>query len=561
MFVVVAQGEIAMFSKGKISARFRRVSISLFIVAFIIMATVMFFSFENVTKQVSAEYAERYAASSAEALSAHIEKEIGIFTIAANSGDVIEWLSDEFDTSKKEHAFEVFSNIVKQLYSYNLYIGVASSLNEYRAETGIIADTIEPVAHLDKNRPEDAWFFDTINSEKEYIISVNIDHFMQRKRVWLDYKVESNGVPLGVICTGLEFSHITGELFSQFENNNMRGLIIDKSGTIYMDSSLMDNNEFLFNEYTSTLREEFSDSTMINAIETHLNESDGYWKNFEQPSATGLSLGQYRFMTIAPIRHTDWSIIILSDSTTLFDTTYFIPIMITVLSLLIAFAVSSSIASYKIIFKPLRKLDDSLIKLNEHNTEAIFGGERDDELGHLSNTIQDLFNKANIDPLTGLYNRRFMDSSMERIMDLLSRSEAELSVLMLDIDFFKRFNDTYGHEAGDKCLQAVARALSETVTRVNDIVVRYGGEEFTVILPSTDNDGACYFAEKLLESVRGLNIPHEKNEAAQYVTISIGVTTGKINFKHNLEMYLKRADEALYVSKESGRNKYTYVDF
>ena len=554
-------GGRALFTKGKIFARFRRISISLFLIAFVITAAVMFFAFENVTMQVSSDYAGRYAISTADALSAHILKEIGLISVAARSEDVIAWLTDEFKEDKRTHAFEVFSGIVNQLYSYNLYIGVAGSLNEYRAVMDMTADNIRPFATLNENEPLDAWFFDTINSNQDYTITVNIDHEMQRKRVWLDYRIVKNGTPLGVICTGLEFSHITGELFSQYKNNNMRGLIIDKNGTIFMDSSLMDDEEFLHYEYTATLREEFTDPAIINPVEAHLRETDGHWSEVGEPVVTRLHSGPFRYMTIAPIRNTEWSIIILSDTTTLFDTTYFIPIMITVLGLLIAFAVLSSLTSYRILFKPLQKLDDSLMQLNEHNADDIFGTGRDDELGHLSNTIQDLFNKANVDPLTGLYNRRFMDSSMERVMGLLSRSEGLLSALMIDIDFFKRYNDKYGHEAGDKCLQSIAHALSYAVSRVNDIVVRYGGEEFAVILPNTDSNGARLFAEKLLNNVSGLKIPHKKNEAADYVTVSIGVTTGKVEYKHDLSMYLKRADEALHASKESGRNRYTYLDF
>jgi len=328
-----------------------------------------------------------------------------------------------------------------------------------------------------------------------------------------------------------------------------------------MDSSLMEDNHFLYDEYITTLREVFTDTEMISTIETHLSEIDGFWDVVGEPGIFNLSSGSYNFMTIAPIRHTDWSIVILSGTTTLFDTTYFVPIMIVILALLVAFAIASSLVSYNILFKPLHNLDNSLAKLNEHTTENIFGTERDDELGHLSNTIQDLFNKANIDPLTGLYNRRFMDSSMERILGLLSRSNGLLSVLMLDIDFFKRFNDTYGHDPGDKCLQAVAHALSYTVSRVNDIIVRYGGEEFVIILPNTDSEGACMFAEKLLENVRELNIPHEKNEAAECVTISIGATTGQVDHQQDLVMYLRRVDEALYISKNNGRNRYTFLDF
>jgi len=525
------------------------------------MATVMFVAFNSVSTQISAEHAERYAASSAEALSAHLSKEIGLLSLAAGSEDVLLWFADELSDEKNARAYDVLAGVISHLYSYNLYVGVKSSFTEYRVELDQASGAIHSVAQLSPDEPMDDWFFDTIASGKPYIMTVNIDHIMQRKRVWLNYKVVNDGEPVGVICTGLEFSHIVGEIFSQYGQNNMRGLIIDNAGAIHMDSSLMEDNDFLFSEYLTTIRQAFSDNKMIEAVETHLDRTGGYWEGPVDPVVVNLSSGQYRFMTVAPIRYTDWSIIILSDTTTLFDMTYFVPIMITVLALLIAFAVLSSIATYRILFRPLSKLDDSLAHLNEHSADDVFGAERDDELGHLSNTIHDLFNKANIDPLTGLYNRRFMDSSMERIMGLLSRSKGQLSVLMLDIDFFKRYNDTYGHDAGDKCLQAVAHALSYSVSRVNDIVVRYGGEEFAIILPNTDSEGARVFAEKLIQNVRKLNLPHEKNEAADYVTISVGAATGTVDYQQDLGMYLRRADEALYSSKENGRDRYTYLDF
>jgi len=521
----------------------------------------MFFAFNNVTTQLSAEYADRYAVSSAEALGAHINKEIGLMSVAAKSDIFIEWLIDEFDETKKARAFELLSGIVGHLYSYNMYIGVKSSLNEYRAEITSTAGNIAPIALLSENEPTDAWFFKCLNYENNYMITVDIDHIMQRKRVWVNYRVEKAGVPLGVICTGMEFSHIAGEIFSQYENNNMRGLIIDNDGTILMDSSLMDDTGFLHSIYTTTLREEFTDPFIISTIEEQLSKSRAYRSQTSESNVTYISSGQYRFMTTAPVKHTNWTVVILSNTATLFSTSYFIPIMITICILLIAFAVISSIAGYRILFKPLQKLDDSLSQLNETGSENVFGTEREDELGHLSNTIQDLFNKANIDPLTGLYNRRYMDSSVERILGLLSRSEGMLSVLMIDIDHFKKFNDTYGHDAGDKCLQSVAHALSYTVSRVNDIVVRYGGEEFAIILPNTDSNGACLFADRLLQNVLELQISHEKNDASPYVTISIGVTTGKVDYRQDLNMYLKKADEALYTSKETGRNKYTYIRF
>jgi diguanylate cyclase (GGDEF)-like protein len=168
--------------------------------------------------------------------------------------------------------------------------------------------------------------------------------------------------------------------------------------------------------------------------------------------------------------------------------------------------------------------------------------------------------KVHYDALTGIYNRRFMDDNFKRVIKSLSRSKGVLSVLMIDIDFFKKYNDTYGHSMGDECLKAVAKALSETA-RMDDCVVRYGGEEFAVLLPNTDEAGAGIIATRLLDCVRSLCIPHKKSDIADYVTISIGATTVKVKLNHQYIDYIKRSDEALYISKNTGRNKYTHLKY
>jgi len=162
------------------------------------------------------------------------------------------------------------------------------------------------------------------------------------------------------------------------------------------------------------------------------------------------------------------------------------------------------------------------------------------------------------DALTGIYNRRYFDETMEHVISSLSRSESLLSVLMIDIDFFKRYNDTYGHVEGDRCLKAVAQTLSQCVTRADDFVARYGGEEFIVILPNTDEHGARLIAEKLLENIRALNMPHEQSDVAGYVTISIGGTTGKVLHTHNADDFVKKADELMYKSKQEGRDRFSF---
>jgi len=164
-----------------------------------------------------------------------------------------------------------------------------------------------------------------------------------------------------------------------------------------------------------------------------------------------------------------------------------------------------------------------------------------------------------IDQLTGIYNRRYLDGNLQKIIKLYSRTGTSLSILMIDIDYFKKYNDAYGHDAGDDCLRTVASALSQCVIRDEDFVARYGGEEFTVVLPNTDENGAQLVAEKMLQKVRECNIPHKTSDIAGYVTISMGGTTDVINHLQHGSDYIKAADKALYESKKNGRNRYTFL--
>jgi len=174
-------------------------------------------------------------------------------------------------------------------------------------------------------------------------------------------------------------------------------------------------------------------------------------------------------------------------------------------------------------------------------------------------SLNDFLHLTIIDQLTGIYNRRYLDGSLKKIIKLYSRTGSSLSLLMIDIDYFKKYNDTYGHGAGDNCLKTVASALSQCVIRNEDFVARYGGEEFTVVLPHTDEKGAQVVAEKMLEKIRGCNIPHEASDIANYVTISIGGITDVINHLQHGSDYINAADEGLYESKKNGRNRYTSI--
>jgi diguanylate cyclase (GGDEF)-like protein len=180
---------------------------------------------------------------------------------------------------------------------------------------------------------------------------------------------------------------------------------------------------------------------------------------------------------------------------------------------------------------------------------------------HISKPIEESLDKILYDPLTGLHNRRYLNEKLGGLVKSLSRSNSYLSVMMLDIDCFKLYNDNYGHAEGDKCLKTVADVLSRCVDRAEDFIVRYGGEEFTLVLPNTNEAGAKKIATKILERIRARQIPHEKSFVTGHVTLSLGVVTGKVLPTHTSEDYIKQADELLYMSKQNGRNRFTFKNF
>jgi diguanylate cyclase (GGDEF)-like protein len=169
-----------------------------------------------------------------------------------------------------------------------------------------------------------------------------------------------------------------------------------------------------------------------------------------------------------------------------------------------------------------------------------------------------LENLSNIDCLTGVFNRRHFNERLTFEYERLSRSRGELSLILMDIDHFKDYNDCYGHIAGDECLTRVAKALQSGISRSSDFCARYGGEEFVCILPETDKNGGYLIAEKIRSSIESLCIEHRKSNASQYVTISLGVATIQYSSNETAIDCVHKADMALYQSKKFGRNRVTH---
>jgi len=210
----------------------------------------------------------------------------------------------------------------------------------------------------------------------------------------------------------------------------------------------------------------------------------------------------------------------------------------------------------------LVKLPDKielLARIRAHSKSYVNQLERDAAFQALRETQKQLeeSNKklqalSTLDGLTGIANRRHFDEELDREWRRAQRGKSTLSLILIDIDYFKPYNDNYGHQAGDDCLIQVARSLEGVIVRPADTVARYGGEEFTAILPDTILEGAVTVAEKLRSAIESLNLPHEHSKSSSHITISLGVAES--TDLPDLQALINQADKCLYQAKKNGRN-------
>ena len=203
-----------------------------------------------------------------------------------------------------------------------------------------------------------------------------------------------------------------------------------------------------------------------------------------------------------------------------------------------------------------RKWDSSEIEFIERLAGQLAIAIQQSELyQQLKIVNQKLVELATLDSLTKVANRRIFEEHLEKEWRRMTREKANISLILCDVDYFKLYNDTYGHPAGDRCLQEVANAIKAEVKRPGDLVARYGGEEFVVVLPRTDGTGGFHVAELIRKRLRALNLVHAGSQISKFVTMSFGVSSTIPSINSSLQELIETADNALYQAKQKGRNQ------
>jgi diguanylate cyclase (GGDEF)-like protein len=218
-----------------------------------------------------------------------------------------------------------------------------------------------------------------------------------------------------------------------------------------------------------------------------------------------------------------------------------------------------SVGAVDYITKPFQ-FEEVLARVKVHLELRFLTRKVQEQTISLQRANQELLRLANLDGLTEIANRRRFDQYLDCEWRRLTRQEEHLSLILCDIDYFKSYNDYYGHQAGDTCLKQVAKTIEATLCRPSDLVARYGGEEFVVILPNTGPEGAIKVAENICLQIRLLGIVHERSKVSSQITLSLGISSLIPNLQIQADRLITTADKALYQAKEKGRNSY-HFDF
>jgi len=561
------------YHKRKIAAQVRNMHMLVLVLVLILVAAMTTVIVNNITHSVSEKLARFYALEALERFNSRVNQELVLAQKAAHSSDIVNWFADENNLAKKAAAYDEMMDYVAVLNEAKLYLGIHRSSNEYflyMNEQSSLADFL-PFEKLDPFDTMNDWYFDSVKSHAPYTFNVDIDKATQRRHIWINHKVMNGDNLVGVFCFGIPFDELAADLFAQYDNKNVKGYIIDKQGYIQMDSTLSYVPLEEKTENKNRIHAFITNPMFHYTIDMYLAGITGYFGLSEQPVTFRITGDSYRYVSIAPIDNTDWSVVTFYNNASLYSITNLFPLLIAMLSAFLIYALVDSFFIQRLVFSPLNNLTKSLTASNFYISE-IYGCERDDEIGVLAQTIQKMRDRLStynaellraarererlirIDQLTDIPNRRSFDERLPLEWGRAIRTKMPISILILDLDYFKNYNDTYGHLQGDKALQAAAKLFVQELKRSGDQVARWGGEEFAILLSNTDINGAFDVAERIRQRIENMQIPLVDGSSSR-MTISAGVNSLIPTASSSLEDFIHHADMALYTAKREGRNR------
>jgi diguanylate cyclase (GGDEF)-like protein len=469
-------------------------------------------------------------------LEAYVNSEIAIVLKMASSPLILRHFLNPNDAEIKKLAFEDIEGY-RRVFASNSLFWVKDTDKEFWLDSEY-AYTVNP------DDLEYYWYNMTMYRTESYNINIDYDPSLKVTNLWINAPVfDSNHEPIGILGTGVNLSEFINAIYQKYQGT-AELFFFNAAGEITgaKNIGLVTDKVNIAKELGQNGDEIFAESKYLRAGET---------KYFETKGRKGIA-------SIGSIPALNWYITIIRYFTFANSLQTGMTILFGIMMAVILFVIIIFIIFIIRMLEPLNRMVKTIIQtLSDWELNPQADSYQKGEI----ETLGEFFNMTIIDQLTGIYNRRYFDGNLKKIIKSQSRTGGTLSLLMVDIDYFKKYNDTYGHQAGDNCLRIIAVTLSKCITRDEDFVARYGGEEFAVVLPNTDSNGAHFVAEKLREKVNECKILNEASDIAEYITISIGGTTSVVKHLQKGSGYVNYADKALYESKKNGRNRYTFVNF
>jgi diguanylate cyclase (GGDEF)-like protein len=552
----------------KIAVQVRNIHMLALVGALILITAITVTMVTRITAGISEDIVRFYSIETIGKFNSFVSQELILARKAAHSAAVIDWFSDEENPAKRAAAYDEMKNYTAILQDARLYFGIHKSMNEYSIDNETPFAQFLSFSKLDPTDSNNDWYFDCIKSGNDYTFNVDIDKMTQKKHVWINHKVMNGNNLVGVFCFGRLFDELAANLFVRYDDINERGYIINKEGYIQIDSSDMAASYYENKVRIHTL---YQDPAFFAAMESYLSAINQYFDLSAQPTTIKINSNDFKYASIAPITGTDWSVVTFFNNNSLYSFTDFLPLLITMLLAFILYTVFSTLAINRLVITPLDRLKNSLSASNFYMSE-IFGCNRDDEIGVLAQTVQRMRDRLSIynaellrdarereyliriDQLTNIPNRRSFDERLPLEWGRAMRTKTSISLLILDLDYFKTYNDTYGHLQGDKALQIIAKSFVQELKRSGDLVARWGGEEFAILLSNTDFDGAMDVAERIRLKIEEVPVPLPDGSVSQ-ITVSIGINSLIPAANDTLEDFIRHADMALYTAKREGRNR------
>ena len=398
----------------------------------------------------------------------------------------------------------------------------------------------------------------------------------------------NNGEILGVCATDIILSQELNEFLQELKISETGiAFIVNPAGSL-LASSTADPIISGTGENSQLLAAKDSDNPLIQGITNRLDQTHSGLGNVESAQHVFRLEGQRQYIQVVRFNDPhglDWIVVLVvpeNDFMARINSNTQITIILCVVALLVTVFIGLLITQW--LTQPLLRLSVTAKDIANGKWHSVSDVDRADVIGDLSRSFstmtqelqasfknletrvddrtteltrlnQELRKLSRIDDLTQTANRRSFNSHLEHEWQRLLRDQQPLTLLLCDVDYFKKYNDTYGHQEGDRCLQTIANVLLAAARRPADFVARYGGEEFTITMPNTAVDGGVHVAVDIIQALNDMQIPHAASHKKQ-VTVSIGIATIVPNKQTTPEAFVNLADRALYAAKSKGRDRY-----